>query len=382
MIAVLVPAPATASAGIGYLSPWSEENENPNPSNQPLPVSQAVQDARDFNFIIAHPIDYQGDVAQMKAANPSLILLAYMNATMLQPGQPGGSLPETAYAHDKYGRRITNGKTGNMLMNPASPQFIETRVFECKSFLAQSHYDGCYLDLLGLAPLQVPFVSATPINPATNQPYTPAQWLSATGSLAAQVRVDISPSLLYGNGLSDGPLFFGKGTNQLVGDLDGGIAEAWIRGAKTPITQFPTEAAWKENVDMLAYLEAQGKPLLTLTKLWVPATTAQVVQWFQYTFASFLLGSQGRSSFFFSGGIQYSRTLPCSWCTMNLGSPLGAYAKVGGVWQRSFSNGRVWVNPTTKRFVFTLHGTWYDVYRHPHTTAVLGPNSGLILTAS
>src|SRR5579871_176156 len=200
-IAAVVPAPA-AAAGVGLLNPWAEENENPNPSQQPVPLSQARQDAQSFNFIIAHPIDYRGEVAEMRHVNPRLILLAYMNATFIQSGQQGGKLPESAYAHDKGGRRITSGRTGNTLMNPASPQWVETRIFECQSFLAQSGYDGCYLDLLGLAPLQTPFVSGVAIDPATKKPYTASQWLAATGALAASVRGAVHPRLLFGNGLS------------------------------------------------------------------------------------------------------------------------------------------------------------------------------------
>ena len=380
MVATLTPAPATASAGVGLLNPWAEENENPNPAQQPVPWSQAQQDAQYFNFIIAHPIDYQGEVAQMKQVNPRLVLLAYMNATFLQSGQPGGVLPESAYAHDKYGHRITNPSTGNILMNPQSQQWVETRVFECQTFLAQSNYDGCYLDLLGLAPLQTPFVSGVPINPITNKPYTTSDWLAATGSLAESVRTAVHPHLLYGNGLSNGSLFFTKGTDQLVNDLDGAIAEAWLRGSKTPVNTYPNETSWKQNVDMLAYVEGQGKPLLTLTKLWVTSTQPQAIQWFQYSLASFLLGSGGLSAFFFSAAYSENRTTPCYWCYLPIGSPMGSYAKINGVYQRQFTTGRVLVNPTPATVTVSLGGTFHDAYGHAMTSATMTPNTGLILT--
>ncbi len=303
-----------------------------------------------------------------------------MNATFLQAGQPGSNLPESAYAHDANGHRITNAATGNTLMNPASVQWIETRIFECKSFLAQSGYDGCYLDLLGVAPLSTPFVSAVPIDPMTNKPYTTSEWLTLTGSLAAAVRVANCPHVLYGNGLSNGSLFFSKGTDQLVGNLDGGIAEAWMRGSRTPAGFFPNESTWKQNVDMLAYVESQGKPLLTLTKLWVPVTHPQAIQWFQYTLASFLLGSGGLSSFFFSFSPTQSRTTPCYWCYLPIGSPTGSYAKVGGLYQRQFSTGKVLVNPTPATVTVQLGRTYHDAYGHAMTSATLTPNTGLILT--
>jgi hypothetical protein len=381
MIAVVSPDPATATgAGVGLLNPWALESENPNPSQQPVPWSQAQHDATYFNFLIAHPIDYAGEVPQMKQVNPRLVLLAYMNATFIQSGQPGGVLPESAYAHDKNGHRITNPSTGNILMNPGSQQWVETRIYECQTFLAQSGYDGCYLDLLGLAPLSTPFVSAVPIDPATNKPYTTSEWLAATGALAGAVRAAVHPHLLFGNGLSNGSLFFGKQTDQLVSDLDGGISEAWLRGSKTPINQYPNETTWKQNVEMLAYLEAQGKPLLTLTKVWVPATQAQMGQWFQYTLASFLLGSQGLSSFFFSQAFNANRTTICYWCYLPIGSPLGSYAKVGGVYQRHYSTGWVLVNPTPVTVTVPLGGgPWYTATGQQMTSAKMTPNTGLIL---
>ena len=372
---------SAAAAGTGVLSPWAVESENPNPSQKPVAVATAVKDAHDFNLIIAHPVDYQGDVAQMRAANPRLVLLAYENATFAQKAQ-GAGLPESAFSHDKNGNRIKNPATGDLLMDPSNQAWITTRMFECKSFVASTGYDGCYLDLLGLAPLKTPFVSGVAINVATGQPWTPAQWLQATGWLAGAVRAAVHPAVLYGNGLSNGSLFWDSNTKQLVVNLDGGIAEAWIRGSHDPESAFPTAALWKQNVDMLAYVEGQGKPLLTLTKLWVKASPAQVAQWMQYTLASFLLGTQGLSEFFFSSGQTVSRTTPCAWCSLNLGAPLGQYGPVGAAFGRTFTNGRVFVNPTRATVKLSLGGKYYTVTRQAVSTVVLAPNSGLVLTKS
>ena len=131
---------------------------------------------------------------------------------------------------------------------------------------------------------------------------------------------------------------------------------------------------------MLSYVEDQGKPLLTLTKLWVSNTKAQAIQWFQYTLASFLMGAGGMSAFFFSDGSSESRTTPCSWCSMPLGLPTGAYSKVGGVYQRQFTTGKVLVNPTPATVTVSLGGTFHDAYGHAMTSAKMTPNTGLILT--
>ena len=67
---------------------------------------------------------------------------------------------------------------------------------------------------------------------------------------------------------------------------------------------------------------------------------------------------------------------------MHLGSPNGAYAKVGGVYQRQFSTGRVLVNPTGATVTVPLGRTYYDPNHHAMTTAKMAPNTGLVLTTS
>jgi hypothetical protein len=382
LVSVLSAAPSQA-AGSGVLIPWALENENPNPSQVPRSLSQALQDAASFDFITAHPIDYEGEVAQMKAVNPSLILLAYQNATAAQPGE-GSIYPASYYEYDPLGRKIINPKTGNYLMNPASPGWVSTKILQCRNFLIESGYDGCYLDLLGTAPLAKGFVSGTPINPATNQPWTKSEWLQATAGLAAAERAAVHPSLVFGNGLSTGPLFFDSQapTKQLVDAMDGGVAESWLRGSKTGVNTFPNEMAWKQNVDMIIAVEAEGKPLLTLTKLWVAASAAQLQQWEQYALASFLMGTQGRSAFFFSTGFKVSRTTPCALCQTNVGAPLGAYSKVGGVYQRAFSGGRALVNPTGAVVTVNLGASYYTLSRQVVTSITMKPNTGAVLTTS
>ena len=379
---VLTAAPSQA-AGAGALMPWALENENPNPKELPRPLSQALQDAANFDFITAHPIDYEGEVAQMKAVNPRLILLAYQNATAAQPGQ-ANIYPASYYEYDASGHKIFNPKTGNYLMDPANLGWINTKIIQCRNFLAQSGYDGCYLDLLGTAPLAAGFVSGTPINPSTKQPWTKSDWLHATAALAGAERAAVHPALVFGNGLSTGPLFFDKvaPTKPLVDAMDGGIAESWLRGSKTGVNTFPDESAWKQNVEMMVAVEAEGKPLLTLTKLWVTASAAQQQQWLQYAMASFLMGTGGRSAFFFSTGFKVSRTTPCSVCNTNVGTPLGSFAKVGGVYQRSFSNGRALVNPTGATVTVELGATYFTLTHQPVTSITLKPNTGAVLTTS
>ena len=168
-----------AAAGSGALIPWAPESENPASNQTPVPPAQAMQDAANFNFLTAHVMAYAGQVPAMKQVNPALKVFAYMNATFAQAYQ-GTAFPDADYEHDAGGNKITNNKSGNFLMNPSSADWIQSRVAECISNVQQSGYDGCFLDLLGAAPLGNGFVTAPPINPATNAVWTRTDWLNAT----------------------------------------------------------------------------------------------------------------------------------------------------------------------------------------------------------
>jgi hypothetical protein len=386
----LTAGSAAGAAGSGALSPWAPESENPGSNQAPVPPAQAMQDAANFNFLTAHVIAYAGQVPAMKSVNPNLKVFAYMNATFAQSYE-GTTFATQDYARDASGRKITNIKSHNFLMDPSQPDWINTRVSECESDIQESGYDGCFLDLLGAAPLGPGFVSAPPINRATNQVWTKTQWLGATANLAGQVRTAVHaitvyghPVLVFGNGLANGQQFFDPNspTSVLVASLDGGIAEAWLRQQAAPASWHPTTSQWLQNVNMIVQIEGSGKPLLTITKLWVTATQAQQDAWRQYALATYLMGAQGKSSFFFSTSFQISRTTLLPWYTTALGTPSGQYALASGVYQRAYASGLVLVNPDSKPHTVTLSRTYYTLARQAITSATMGPSSGLLLTSS
>jgi hypothetical protein len=395
MVAVVTMASSSmvgATAGSGAISPWSDQNENPNANHVAVGQRQAIQDAKNFNLITAHAVAYGGVLpgsrnvtAGMQKANSHLKILLYMNATFAQsyqpPGGPGGFDP-TWYEKDASGNYVTNNGTGNYLMDPTNPGWIQYDINECLAMPAG--YVGCYLDALGLAPLAAGYLSAFPINSATGQPWTGADWIRATSSLAAAVRTGVHPKFVLGNGLTDGPHFYdpAQPTQPIVNGVDGGVAEAWLRLATAPANAFPSVTAWQQNVDMLAAVEAQGKPCLTLTKLWSSATAAQQTSWQQFALGSFLLGTQGRSAFFFSPSSSTLRTTPFTLYSTNLGAPAAPYAFAQGVYQRPFSSGLVLVNPSTSSVTVALSKPYYTLSRQHVTSVTVTPHTGVLLTAT
>jgi Hypothetical glycosyl hydrolase family 15 len=368
----------TGGTTSGVLDLWAAKFMN---GSQSVTLDQAVSEAKRFNIISATRTVYRPYVAQMKAANPNLKLLVYLNGTYAQQNQ-GSAFPDAWYSHTAGGAKITSGAYGNYLMNPASQGWIDTVVQTCIQFKADSGYDGCLLDMLGTGPLMPGYDTGLPVNPATGSVWTDSQWLAATSHLAATVRSAIAPAVLAGNGIQNGNSYFRSGapSSQLFNGVDIGMAETWIRAAHQGISSWPTEANWKSNVDTIANAGAHGNSIVAITKCWATGTDAQKEQWHRFALASFLLGNDGHSDFYFSYSASNDAASDNAMWHVALGQPLGAYANVGGVYLRDFAAGKVLVNPTAASVFIPLGGAYVDLDGNLVTSITLAPHTGQILT--
>lgn len=377
------PSGSGQTAGAGIIRPWALQNEQ---GGYDVPQSEAVQDASRHQLITAHKFAYGGDVPAMREANPGVFVYAYVNATFAQADE-GSKYPAAWYALDAQGRRVQNRNTGNFMMDPGHEGWILNRINECRTRITTLGYHGCSLDVLGLAPLSGSFVTTPAVNPRTRAAWTKVDWINATANLARRVNLEMDKSgwVTIGNGLSTGALYFDRAnpTKRLLDVMHGGMAEAWLRGASVGVNTYRSESAWKKDVDMLVSAEAAGKPILTLTKMWVAsATQAQKDTWRKYSLASYLLGANGRSYFYFSDGFSASRTAGHPWYQTDIGTPTGAYGKVGSVYSRSFTRGRSMVNPSLSTVTVPVSGTWRTIDgRTVSGSVTLQPNGSEILVA-
>lgn len=404
-LAAALPARASASASApagslpgraaGNIRPannplqlWALQSENRDSNYIPVAPDQALLDAFHFAYLIAHVTGYEGQVAAMKAINPRLVILAYENALFAQRWQ-GTTYPDSWYLRDINGNKVRSQASGNFLMNPTDPGWIQDRVTTCQELIAQSGYDGCYLDMLGIASLSPGFVSALPVDPRTGQLWTAVDWIMATAGLAGQVTAGAAPSLVMGNGINSGALYYSHSTptKPILDALDGGIAEAWLRGSTAPITRFPEGLTWLEDIQLIGAAESAGKPLLGYVKNGIDtATPTQLQAWQQFGLATFLMGVQARSAYLFSPNFDTSRTTWYSLYDLILGPPSGSMAKLSGtsgsVYTRAFEFGLAVVNDTAQSVPVTLTGgPYYDVTGAVVATSPLtvGPDMGLVL---
>lgn len=214
---------------------------------------RAVAQAEAFDVIAVLRGTYHEYVADMRAANPDLVLLVYLNGALAQSTQ-GETYPDDWYARDAAGNKVRSVGWGNYLMRPDDPGWIADVASRCRTFLAYSGYDGCFLDVLGTAPLNPGYVTGLPIDPSTGRVWEKQAWLRATANIAEQTRLAVAPAPVFGNGLANGSSYFSPDAPSatILEGLDGAMAETFVRDPRGPIASYRSESRWKSNVDMLA----------------------------------------------------------------------------------------------------------------------------------
>lgn len=386
------PPPAAEAASLkGGIRTWVPLSEQ---SGDLGTVSRttALSIAKSYDLVTAHRDTFKGHVPAMKTANPGLKVLFYSNAMFGQTEMGPPFFPASWYSYDANRQPVRSRAHGNYMMNPRSlpsptgafDSWANDRYRHCKVGLDASGYDGCFLDLLGTAPLLSSYVTAKPIDPATGKPWTQSSYLAATSTLAGEIRKllnanRLSSKVLYGNGLQNGPLY--ASTKVLLGPLTGGMAESWLRVGPSSLTAWPTEPAWKANVEMLRDGAAKGKPISVVVKTFAPGTQAQRDQWHAFALASFLLGSDGKSGFSFIGSPTQNYTVGHPWWNTVLGAAPGSYVKAGtaSIYYRNFASGKAVVNPGTATASLALGAQYCGLTGFKGTTLSLAAHTGEVL---
>lgn len=360
-ITVNRPAPA----GSNYLRVWTAQNIG---SKNSFTQEEANAVAQRFDLIVATPAAFKGKVPGMHAANDKLKVLGYVNSAFVgsTQGPSSGNYPTNWYMRDAGGNPVQS-KYNNYMMDISNPDWVANRKNTCKNTAAASGYDGCSLDMLGTAPLDPGYTKTAPINPNTTAKWTPLEYYNATSALAKAVQDFCVGLTVDGNGLRAGNAYFDPTApaKKLFAGIEIGVAEAFVRPGPTGINFYRNETQWKQDVDMLADADASGHGVGTLTKIWTTGTPAEKDAVHEYTLATFLMGTGGKSFFNVSYEDRLDVTKIHPWWAENIGTPAGAYPdykKVGNVYIRTFTGGVVVVNPTTVAGSITLpSGTYRDI---------------------
>jgi hypothetical protein len=350
-----------------------------------LTLTQAVALAQSTNLIVTVTGDVSGLVPAMKAANPNLTVLIYMNGTFAQKTQ-GSSYPASEYMTGADGNKVRSIGFGNYLMRFNTPAWQQDRISTCASFIATGpNFDGCFVDMMGSGSLYPGYLTEAPINSATGLAWTPQDWLNGTSALLKTIKAGNPATTNAGNGIGNGARWYNtKTVDQSVLATNANIvmAETWAIDSAAPLTTFSTVARWQQDVNALGAVEATGSSVLAVVKTWGPGTADQVAQWHSFSLASFMLGTAGHSYYSF---LANTTTAPSSDSPIehqNIGQPLGGYGYSSGVYVRYFSAGLAIVNPGITTVTYTLPAGSYSAEDGtPYSGSItLAPHTGHVLS--
>jgi Hypothetical glycosyl hydrolase family 15 len=335
--------------------------------------AQAVAFAKNYDIIAEHDGVLTPFLSAMKAVNPSLKIIAYINGAFDQ-SKAGNKYPSSWYAIGTNHKRVQSQKFGNWLMLP-TPQWAATVGHLCTSAIASSKYDGCFLDTLGIAPLSPGYVTSPPVNPATKAVFTKQTWIADQSNTITATKTANPGKLIMANGLHDGTYF--QYTQPLLTADGTAMAETWLRVSTQPENNFPSLNVWQEDISMLVTAGSKGEAIGVVTKLWTNATTAQVTQWHIFTMSSFLMGTNGQSMYCFTTAQTVAgMTLDSPLDHTLIGMPTGAMISKNGAYARNFTNGIAAVNPGTKSVTISLGGSYINLGGHTVSSETLPAHSG------
>jgi len=339
-------------------------------------LAQAQAVARNYDIIAEHSGVLTPYVAAMKVINPALKIVVYINGAFDQSAA-GNKYPASWYAHDAHGNRVKSVSFGNWLMLPTA-QWATTVANTCKQQITQSHYDGCFLDTLGIGPLLPGYVTGVPVNPATHKTFTSQTWIADQSNTITAVKNGNAGKVVVANGLADGQKY--SQTSPLLMAAHMAMSEIFLRVSKNPEGSFPSTADWLLDVNMLVNAASHGYGVMTVTKLWVNATPAQIEQWHRFTVATFLMGDGGQSGYCFTDAkTAAGLSIDTADDNVAIGTPTGAYTQAGGAYKRSFTNGMVIVNPGNSPVTVSLGSSLVNLGGARVTSETLAPHTGDIL---
>jgi hypothetical protein len=364
-------------------------------------LATAQRIARQYTVITANAGQLNTFGAAMKQANPNLQIFLYQNGMFAQSNQ-GSMFPSAWYMRAKNGAKIQSKGYGNYLMNPESTATYTARSvtytswgdYVAKTARAQltaagaGAADGVFLDMLGTAPLSAGYNqnNLVPVD-AGGRPFSADTWYSDISSPIADQTERVSGEPVIANGIGSGTRYFDS-SRRLLDFATAGDAEVWMRVPGSGVTAWPSETRWRNETQALADSAQSDRGMNATVKMWSGGTAAQVEQWRRFALGSFLIGNQGHATFEFSP--QQKMT---AWADdsplyhMAIGTPTQTLADVtgylqNGVYQRSFTNGRVLVNTGAAAITVTLGGTYHTVSGIAVTQVTVPAHDASILTLS
>jgi hypothetical protein len=338
--------------------------------------------AKRSNYVVLQAWD-GARAAQLKAANPNLVVLMYQNASAMTKGagpngiySSGVGYEQADTAHPDWFLKDTSGKRivesgydwvymadlGNAAYQDAWATTVINR-------LKSGPWDGVFMDDVNLTAMYHTDPSKIALYP------NDASYQAATRSMLAAVgpRLRAAGKLAIPNiGSWSGWPTVAKDWLQFV---DGGMDEMFVKWSQTPGVGYRPTIDWKTQIAAIQAAESMGKRYLAVTQAGSGDTQAQ-----RYGWASVLMAAKDTTAYL--AGTNYNSDP--EWLPdydAPIGQPSGAMTALGnGAYTRRFTNGLVVVNPSSSSVKVAFGGAYSGSGLTNATSATLAPDTALVLT--
>jgi hypothetical protein len=321
--------------------------------------------------------------AQLKTANPDLLVLVYQNLSAMAQGTSREGLSssgvnyaeaDTAYPEwflkEASGKRIAEQNYPWLwLADVGNPAYQERWTKNVLATLQSGPWDGVFMDDTNTTAK----FHVDPPSRIARYP-TDGAYQAAVGSMLAFAGPQITAT-----GKLAIPNFgawqeYPEVVAGWLALVSGGMDQMFTKWSPVPGRGYADPRRWKAQLEEIQTTERMGKRFLAVTSAGQNDTQAV-----RYGWASALLVGGGRTAFF-AGGASSGDTWSSDY-EIPLGEPTSSANPIGnGGWSRAFGNGLVVVNPTT----LTLRVSFGGIYNGSGLTnaeeATLAPHSAFILT--
>jgi hypothetical protein len=368
------PSPATAAR---VASPFFRVVHDFGPTRLP----PAREGAR-YRVMILNQAD-AAMIPRLKAGNPGLRVLMYVDMMSADPRDPDGSSDWAGYtdAQANHPDWFLRGADGNPLvfkdyptsrvMDVGNTAYQDAGAARVSSAAKADGFDGVFLDD---ANASLRWVIAGGEAACVTYPTT-AKWQAAVDSFLTNVAPQLHQAgLLVVANIGGSTMTRGlwKAWN---GPIDGAMEESFTNGGTG--RDSIADGQWPAKLGHALWSEEHGKIGLDHA---VTATRGGA----RYGLASMLLVAGGKNLYSASTGYTHEVWWPEYTTTNALGRPLGRYRVLrNGIYRRDYTNGVVLVNPHAKgtrvvRLGATYRGSGLGSIR----SVTLKPTTGVVLTRS
>jgi hypothetical protein len=343
------------------------------------PLSPAHEGAR-YRVIVMQESD-ASFVPRLKAANPRLKVLMYVDMMSADPGDPSGISDWVGYTNvdtnpdwvlrDAGGNQLVYKDSASLVMDVGNVSYQDAGVASVISHAKADGFDGVFLDDANASLRWI--ISGGQARSVTYP--TTARWQAAVYSFLTNVAPQLHQAGLLVVANIGGSTITRGLWQRWNGPIDGAMEESFTNGGTGRDSIASGE--WPAKLEHALWSEAHGKIALDHA---VTHTRSGA----RYGLATMLLAAGGENLFSASKGYSNEVWWPEYRTANALGAPLGRYRVLrNGIYRRDFTSGVVLVNPHSRgAYVVRLHRTYRGSGLGKVRSVRLTRTSGVVLVKS